>query len=69
VAIAAAATCAELAVPHALPVRILVDAFGPSGGHVSLTPPWTTVLATLAATMAAAAGSLTVGWRLAHRRM
>jgi hypothetical protein len=68
VAIAAAATVAELVVPHALPVRLLVDAFGPSGGHVAPSPPWTAVLGTLAATLLAAPVLLTVGWRLAYRR-
>lgn len=69
VAIAAATTCAELVVPHALPVRLLVDAFGPAGGHVTSAPPWLTVLASLAATLVAATGLLTVGWRTAHRRL
>jgi hypothetical protein len=68
VAVVAAVTCAELAVPHAVPVRLLVDAFGPSGGRVSTAPPWATVLATLAVTLLASAGLLAVGWRLAHRR-
>ena len=73
VALAAVVSCAELAVPHAVPVRVLVDAFGSSRGRVASSPPWTIVLGTLVVTallgVALVTGAWRVAWRLARRRL
>jgi hypothetical protein len=68
VALAATASCADLVVPHAFPVRVLVDAFGPSGGHVASTPPWLAVLAAAAAALVAPALASTLVRRVTRRR-
>jgi len=63
-AIVLTVTVAELVVPHAPPVRLLVDALDTPGGQ----PPWALLAGLLLATVASSAALVAAAWAWAWRR-